>query len=305
MGENIITVPGAFKAEFLQACKTPDDFGLRIQGEDEDSWELPSDEQIKFLSAFVAGYFAGAPSKNWKAAPGLRYGYNKEGVFVNENHAKRFFGLARASASVALKRAVPEALPMFRGGVPVEGPNGLMKMGTTDNLLINMMSKLPSISSEMRHQVLQATFEKADANGNGTLSRPEVASMFRKVVNTMSARDVEDIMHDADQNSDHTISYKEFCSWLETSAPDKVKRSLERSLGTEADVVKAAFRIWDKNGDGLISRTELQKVLTKMCSGFSPQQVKTLCDLLDSDHDGNVDYDEFVDFLFFKHKRSN
>jgi len=214
---------------------------------------------------------------------------------------KRFFGICRENASVALRLEVPEALPEVSPDLFV--PVNSASASKTDKMLSSLMAKLPTISHEMRHQVLRATFEKADLNKNNVLSRPEVAAMFRKVVMTMSAADVEELMSEADKDMDRQLTYQEFCDWLESSAPDKVKRTLERCLGTEADVVKASFRVWDTNGDGLISKRELHKVLAKMCKDIAPLQVKSLCELLDADKDGNVDYDEFVDFLFFKHKR--
>ena len=39
---------------------------------------------------------------------------------------------------------------------------------------------------------------------------------------------------------------------ISSHLPGKVKRSLK----TEADIVRASFRAWDKNGDGLISKKE-------------------------------------------------
>lgn len=295
--EDVIKVPGAFKGEFVAACKDPDTFGVCIQSEDCDTWQACMADEALNLSAFCAGHFAGAPSKSWRGHTGVRYGYNKEGVFLQAAHCKRYFGIKRENASISLRLEVPEALPEFYAGDSV-------KEGTrsTDRLLCSMMTKLPTISSDMRHEVLRATFEKADVNGNGVLSRNEVGTMFRKVVMTMSAAEVEDIMRTADENMDKDISYQEFVKWLETSAPEKVQNRLVSALRSEADVVKASFRIWDRDGDGVISRRELEKVLTKMCKNFAPSQVKTICDLIDADSDGNVDYDEFVDFLFFKHK---
>jgi len=269
---------------------------LRILGDDGEGWDCPSEEYVRGLISFVAGDFKGAPARSWRSAVG-RFGWNREGVFLHESHRERFFGICRASASFVLRKAVPEALPSFTTpGKVGEGVAG------SDKILGALMTHLPSISDDLRKQVLLSTFKRADINKNGTLSRPEVGTMFRRVVNTMSASDIEEIMQDADKDSSGSINYSEFVAWLETSAPDKVTRGLRKAMSTEADAVKAAFRVWDRNGDGLVSRRELEKALNKMVKGFSPVQVTSLCDLLDADHDGNVDYNEFVDFLFHSFK---
>lgn len=192
-------------------------------------------------------------------------------------------------------------MPEFTPGVLMSGKDP-SEGGTTDKFLSNLMTRMPAISKDMRMQVLRATFQKADVNKNGVLSRPEVASMFRKVVNTMSARDVEEIMAQADTDHNRQISWEEFVTWLESCADERVTRKLEKCMNTEADIVKASFRVWDRNGDGLISRRELERMLTRMCKEFSPQQVRSMCELIDTDDDGNIDYDEFVDFLFHSYK---
>eukprot|EP00932_Pfiesteria_piscicida_P021664 SRR837773.8446.p3 GENE.SRR837773.8446~~SRR837773.8446.p3 ORF type:complete len:160 (+),score=49.04 SRR837773.8446:39-482(+) len=142
MAESIIKVPGSFKGELLAACKDPEEFGLRVESDDGDGWESVPHEMVVNLSAFCAGHFAGAPSKSWRACTGVRYGYNREGVFVNEHHSKRYFGIRRDNASVSLKRAVPEALPEFVTGSSDRG------LDSTDNLLNSLMTSLPSISDD-------------------------------------------------------------------------------------------------------------------------------------------------------------
>lgn len=65
---------------------------------------------------------------------------------------------------------------------------------------------------------------------------------------------------------------------------------------TDADLVRATFRLWDKDGNGVVSKQELQQMMGSC--GMRPSEVKTLVDVLDTDDDGDMDYDEFVDFVF-------
>eukprot|EP00930_Biecheleria_cincta_P038513 TRINITY_DN2644_c0_g1_i1.p2 TRINITY_DN2644_c0_g1~~TRINITY_DN2644_c0_g1_i1.p2 ORF type:complete len:126 (-),score=22.72 TRINITY_DN2644_c0_g1_i1:338-715(-) len=124
--------------------------------------------------------------------------------------------------------------------------------------------------------------------------------MMRKVLHTMSAKDVEELMSLADADHNHQIDYKEFVSWLQSSAPEKFTCSLEGNLASDSDMVHATFRLWDKDGDGLVSDATLERMLSHSSVGLSPQGCKTLVQLLDCTHDGRVDYEEFCVFLFHR-----
>jgi len=297
----MLKVPGKMREELIEPCSDPSKYGLMITTVDDQGWELPEKETIKNLRIFVAGFFPGAPSRSWRTGNGQRFGWNQEGVFLHENHLKRYFGIFRESASVALKMAVPEALPEFIGpGGNIDGAGA-----PTERMLKSLISHLPDVSKDLRQQVLKATFQRADINGNGVLSRVELGTMYRKLVNTMSAADVDSLMQEADIDNSNSINYHEFVDWLHDSASEHVRGHLENAIRTEADIVKASFRVWDKNGDGLIPVRHLQKMLGRTVEHLSPQQVKSLCELVDADHDGNIDYDEFVDFLFQTYKRDH
>merc|ERR1712232_31266 len=107
-------------------------------------------------------------------------------------------------------------------------------------------------------------------------------------------------MGQADKNGNHVLSYEEFCDWLRNNAPEKVSAAIKKALYSQVDIIRAAFRTWDKSGNGLISMKELGTVLKECCPSFTLKQVKMLMDLMDTDDDNHVDYDEFVDFLFHR-----
>lgn len=281
-GEQVILVPPSRKQDLLDYTSC-----IVIQGEACDGWQTPHEDEAEMLQAFLKGG-AARPKGRWMTVSDKRVGENETGVYIHWNHHKRYFGIPRANASVALRLAVPEAVPLFTG-VKEDG-----------SLLSKVMTKMPAINDEMRHQVLHAAFVSADLNKNGTLSRPELGTLLRRVVCFLKQSDVSELMVAADENADKKIQYKEFTDWMKRSAPPNVKAALRSSLDRNEDIVKATFRLWDQNGDGLIAKHELSKVLRKLCvkSKFSQEQLIALINVMDTDHNGKVDYDEFVDFLF-------
>lgn len=157
---------------------------------------------------------------------------------------------------------------------------------------------VPSITSNVRRQVLNAAFRGVDKDNSGVLEKDEMVALIRRVMPTMSGRQVVELMQNADKNNDSVVNYNEFVSWLESGAPAEVQKQLEAGMRTEYDCVRAVFRMWDRNGDGLITRRELNAVLRQTAPEITPSQVQILCLNLDRNKDGNIDYDEFLSFLF-------
>lgn len=266
-----------------------------IQYGDDISWMKPSIDEDDLLRDYLKDNYGGAPKRFWMPRVGTRIGYNSTGVFLNENHCKRYFGLETAKASVAIRQAATEGVPR----VNAKGEQVLQ--GTkTEQILGHMLTHLPTISDDVRYKVLSASFQRADRNGNGKLSRPELGLVLRRVLHTLNGSDVDEIIRSADADGDGLLNYTEFVAMLQKSANDKLNHAFCSSLKNEADVVRATFRLWDANGDGMVPNGHLFKALTKVHPDFKKSQIKALVQCMDCDHDGNVDYDEFVDFLFHR-----
>lgn len=264
-----------------------------IQSEDADVWERPSQAEASMLANFLTNQYAGAPKRFWNVRTGVRIGYNSEGVFLHEKHLKRYFALDRRQATLDLRNTVPEAVPM------VNARGETLNAGTaTEQVLGKMLDSLPKLSDDMYYHILHASFQRADSNGNGKLSRPELGAVLRRVLNTLKTVDIEVVMDEADTDGDGQINYDEFAAYLRKSANDKVSKSFVTSLSNEADIVRATFRLWDKDGDGLIPNGHLCRALARLHPEMTAVQVRAFVRSIDSDNDGNVDYDEFVDFLF-------
>lgn len=267
-----------------------------IESEEHDGWVKMNREQDSYLVDYLGDKYPGASKRFWNVRAGTRVGYNGEGVFLHENHVKRFYGLEKDKISASLAHAMPtEAVPM------VNAKGERVQPGSkNDQILGKMLHHLPTLSDDMRYTVLDASFKRADRNGNGKLSRPELSIILRRILNTLRSEDVSEILRDADKNDDGELDYQEFVAWLRKSAHSKISKAFGTSLMNEADIVRATFRMWDKNGDGLIANGFLVHALKKVHPNLSENQVKALVKTMDCDHDGNIDYDEFVDFLFHR-----
>lgn len=61
--------------------------------------------------------------------------------------------------------------------------------------------------------------------------------------------------------------------------------------------VKRAFKRFDLNGDGMISKTELSRVMKTLNGKVSDKHITSVLKQIDQNNDGSIAYEEFVDWV--------
>ena len=108
-----------------------------------------------------------------------------------------------------------------------------------------------------------------------------------------------------DQDGDGDINFNEFV-WLMTRCYTfRVKYVIDFLTNVREfhdseieDEIREAFRVFDKEGNGFISTTELAYVMQNIGEVLSEEETDELINEADIDGDGNVNYEEFVAMLF-------
>ena len=76
----------------------------------------------------------------------------------------------------------------------------------------------------------------------------------------------------------------------------------EKDVETDDDLLEA-FRVFDRDGDGHISTTELRMVMLNIGEKMSEEEVENMIKEADEDGDGQVNYDGryfFLHIIFVK-----
>merc|ERR1712107_379011 len=121
-----------------------------------------SDADRQMLKAYLSNHYS---ARSWHYSFDVRIGYNRSGTYVHTDHHKRYFGLPRHCGSVLLKRDNSVAVPLF--DAPAVGRD------VPADLLTKLANAVPTVSDDLRYDVLHGTFEISDENRNHVLSRPE------------------------------------------------------------------------------------------------------------------------------------
>ena len=63
--------------------------------------------------------------------------------------------------------------------------------------------------------------------------------------------------------------------------------------GNPDKTLRAAFSVFDTNGDGTISSEEIREIMREMGEAVTEDDIQRVLGDIDSNGDGSVDYDEF------------
>merc|ERR1719187_532067 len=137
-------------------------------------------------------------------------------------------------------------------------------------------------------QDVKNAFRKFDSNGDGHLDRSELKQLLISSGKNVSDQEVAALFAQGDVDGDGMIDIQEFVKMMFPAATTTLTK-VQQSFKNLNDV-KAAFRRFDSDGDGHISRTELRQVM----SSFSEAEVDSIFALGDKDQSGGIDYQEFI-----------
>lgn len=139
-----------------------------------------------------------------------------------------------------------------------------------------------------KQQEAEEVFRDLDRDGNGFIDESELATALRRVGLNPSLKEIQSMIGEVDSDGNRKLDFDEFLRYVKHTYkdPDEIRCNL-----TEA------FKIFDANKDGFISREELKAVLTKMGEKLSEKEFDEMVRVADSNGDGRIDYEEYVNMM--------
>ncbi|XP_024867035.1 calmodulin-alpha isoform X1 [Temnothorax americanus] len=129
-----------------------------------------------------------------------------------------------------------------------------------------------------------------DKDEDGTITMAELGVVMRSLGQRPSETELRDMVNEVDQDGNGTIEFNEFLQMM--------SKKMKNADGE--DELREAFRVFDKNNDGLISSKELRHVMTNLGEKLSEEEVDDMIKEADLDGDGMVNYEDFVSILLSK-----
>ncbi|XP_066153914.1 calmodulin-like isoform X1 [Euwallacea fornicatus] len=115
--------------------------------------------------------------------------------------------------------------------------------------------------------------------------------------------EVQDGVHQAFKNIDMSITQpigasKKFSDDDRTERPANMSARLSNVSKSQMKEFREAFRLFDKDGDGSITKEELGRVMRSLGQFARTEELQQMLQEVDVDGDGNVSFEEFLDMAW-------
>lgn len=129
-------------------------------------------------------------------------------------------------------------------------------------------------------------FKEMDTDDNGVLTLAELSAAFQKKGVLSAPEHAQVLLGCVDLNANGVVDYEEFLA-----------ATVHQLRLDKDELLFKAFKKFDTDNSGFITRDELQKVLQAGGKDTTKVDVDEVLKLIDKDHDGKINYFEFCDYV--------
>lgn len=130
-------------------------------------------------------------------------------------------------------------------------------------------------------------FSLFDKDGDGTITTKELGAVMRSLGQNPTEEELQDMIYEVEAEGNETIDFSEFLTMM-------AKMLNNTDIGED---MRQAFRVFDKDGDGLVNAAELRHVMANLGEKLTDEEVDEMIREADTDGDGKVNYSEFLKML--------
>ncbi|UYV62299.1 hypothetical protein LAZ67_2000062 [Cordylochernes scorpioides] len=128
---------------------------------------------------------------------------------------------------------------------------------------------------------MKMAFHLLDKNKDGCVNASELKLMLENLGIALNDLIIQGLISQASRRDDGLVNEEEFLSWMSRhTVHDDVMEDL-----------LAAFRVFDKDNNGYITRDELKVAMEMIGEPMSDAQLDDLLKETDVDHDGRINYE--------------
>lgn len=150
--------------------------------------------------------------------------------------------------------------------------------------------------SEAELSDLRTAFGLLDRNRDGHVTASELQFMLQNLGIHLKDEFVQQLLQAASHTDDGLINETEFLQWVARIQSLQEKGNSEDPDEITKDLI-AAFRVFDRDGNGYISRDELKTAMDMIGESVTEGELNEMLSMADIDRDGRINYEEFARLL--------
>jgi len=153
------------------------------------------------------------------------------------------------------------------------------------------MGKGPSINpADMQQEEIEdikATFTQFDRDGDGTISTDELLTVLNATGLDPTRDDIEELVNLFDMDESGNLDFSEFLNLMVM---------VRKDVQSTEDIMDC-FSLLDADGNGVISRAELQEILCNFGDKLTEEECNAVFKAVDNNDDGVLSFDEITAYM--------
>eukprot|EP00106_Octopus_bimaculoides_P001020 XP_014768462.1 PREDICTED: troponin C-like [Octopus bimaculoides] len=129
----------------------------------------------------------------------------------------------------------------------------------------------------------QQAFNLFDKKGDGAVPTKELNNVFKSLALHVADHKLQLWVDEMDEEATGFIGWEKFCTLF--------KRKVQED--EDEREVREAFRVLDKNNQGVIDVEDLRWILKSLGDDLNDEEIQDMINETDTDGSGTVDYEEF------------
>ena len=146
---------------------------------------------------------------------------------------------------------------------------------------------MESDSNKMASEIQEA-FEIFDKDNDGKITKTEITELVTKLGGDIKNPNIQELLKYSEENK--SIDKTQFLKFWQKMEHKKIDDDYETN-----EEIKEAFRKYDFNDDGFITKNEMAQVISKLTFVTNKElEVQKCFEELDANEDGKISYVEFL-----------
>jgi len=141
--------------------------------------------------------------------------------------------------------------------------------------------------SEDKINQFKRAFSKFDKGNSGLIKSKMLGNILRSLGMNPTEAELQDMINEVDKDGTGLLNFPNFLYMMAKKENDEEAE----------DEIREAFKVFDGDGNGFISRTELRHVMLNLGEQVSEEECDAMVDEADIDGDGCINYEEFYSMM--------
>jgi len=129
-----------------------------------------------------------------------------------------------------------------------------------------------------------------DTGNKGFINATQIGKIMAAMQQEFDEKQLRKLLTKFDADGSGKLEFEEFCALVYTVANTVDKETLKKDL-------RDAFRLFDKEGNGFISRATMKALLKEIANELTDADLDAAIDEIDEDGSGKIEFEEFFELM--------